>query len=224
MKRTLFPLSGFLVVILASAFVGLRAEDKPPTAFETLKQARKLLGDPVGKQVVSMESENAKLRPRLWWIRYYDEALFLKIRAVQIVGPEILQNVEPGNPFDGGDKRYIMPEKDLKVDSEKCIVFMEKAARENGIPLYSLNAKLFKPYPSETSPIWFFEWFDEKGDKLGKMKISATTGDILEIVGLKLKGKKYASISKRTVSQVVTETFSGGDEEESDSKAKEKKE
>lgn len=213
-------LSIFCAVMLGCTF--LHAEDKPLTAFETLKQARKLLGEPLGNQLLSMESENAKLRPRLWWIRYFDEKVFLKIRAIQMVGPEMLQNVIPGNFFDGGDKNYLVPQKDLKVDSEKCIAFIEKAAQENGIPLHSLNVKLFKPYPSETSPVWLFEWLNEKNDELGSMKISATTGDIIEIVGLKLKGKKYESISKRTFTQAVKDTF-GGDEDDKEAKGKEKK-
>ena len=182
--------------------------DKPLSAFETLKLARKQLGES-GKYLLKMESEHAKLRPRYWWIRFFDEKALLKTRAIQIIGPEIIQNVVPSNPFDGGNMEHAIQSDQLKYDSEKCISFIEKAAKENHIPLHSLKVRLEKPYPGESNPIWYFEWFDEKDHSLGEVDISATTGKVIEIIGLKIKDKKFQSVSKNTFSQNVEETFVG---------------
>ena len=187
----------------------LYADDKPPSAFKELQEARRQVGDHVGKSLLSMESDNAQLRPRYWWIRFYDEQNLFKLRAVHIIGPEITRNIEPSNPFDGGNADHIIPTESLKYDSEKCITFMEKAAKENKIPLYSINTRLEKPYPGESNPIWYFEWFDEKGNSLGKINISATTGRVTEIVGLKIKDKRFQSVSKKTFSEDVEGTFLG---------------
>jgi len=187
----------------------LRAEEKPPSAFETLKAAKKLLGEKVGDNVLQMKCENAMLRPRLWWIRYYDDSLFLKVRSVQMVGPEMTKNIAPGNLFDGGDSNYIMLKEQLKVDSEKCISFVEKAAKQSEIPLHSLNIRLEKPHGGETSPIWHFVWFDEAGRKLGSIDISAVTGKITAVENLKLKTKNIENVSTKSFPKNVEDTFLG---------------
>ena len=64
-----------LASLAASAFAA--PVDKPLTAFETLAAARKQLGDGVGSNLLEMSCENAKLRPRFWWIRFFDESVFL---------------------------------------------------------------------------------------------------------------------------------------------------
>ncbi len=200
-----------LLALLWVAFSvsGLYAEDKPPSAFEELKRAQKQVGERTGKRLLSMESQHAKLRPRYWWIRFFDEQAFLKVRAIHIIGPEIIRDIEPSNPFDGGNAEYIITTELLKCDSEKCIAFMEKAAKENKIPLYSLNVRLEKPYPGESNPIWYFEWFDEKENSLGEINISAATSRVTEIIGLKIKDKKFQKVSKKTFSQDVEDTFLG---------------
>jgi hypothetical protein len=195
---------GAILFTLPSACV---AAEKTMTAFEVLKEARRQLGNRSGKDVLSMESENGKLRPRYWWITFYDESLFLKKRVIQMIGPEMIQNIEPGNPFDGGNKKYVIDPESLKYDSDKCITFLERMAKDNGIPLHSINVRLEKPHPGETSPIWFFEFFNSKNEKLGKVSISASTGKVTEIIGLKIKEKRFAPVSKKTVSQTVGETF-----------------
>ncbi len=206
----------FLLAATLGAGILMAADDRPPTAFETLKTARKQLGDRIGANLLSMESDHAKLRPRFWWLRFYDDQLFLKLRAIMIIGPEIIRNVEPGNIFDGGDKRYIIEPDLLKVDSDKCIAFMEKAARENNIPLYSRDVRLEKPHTEETNPIWYFTWHDEKGGTLGKISISATTAKVIEIVGLRIKTPRFQSVARKTAGQEVEDTFLGigGDMEE----------
>lgn len=196
-------------IVLSLSFGVLHANDKPLTAFETLKRSNKLLGGDAANNLLSMESEHGHLRPRYWWIRYYDPTLFLKLRAIKMIGPEMNRNEIPGNPFDGGDKNFIIPPENLKYDSEKCIAFMEKAAKESNIPLHSLNARLDKPHPGESNPIWFFEWFDDQGKSLGSMSISAATGKVTEIVGLKIKATRFKSVSKKTFSENVSDTFLG---------------
>ncbi len=209
-----YPLYAFLIIILS--LNALHAADKPLTAFEVLKMVDKQLGDPVGKNLLRMEAEYAKLRPREWWIRYYDASLSLKVRAIRVIGSEINRNVEPGNIFDGGNVEYVIQPDQLKYDSEKCIAFMEKAARENNIPLHSLHMRLEKPFPGESNPIWHFEWLDAREDSLGKISVSATTGKVTEIVGLKIREKRFQGVSKTTFPQDVEETFLGigGDMEE----------
>ncbi len=187
---------------------GLQAADKPMTAYQVLAEARKQLGAS-GKHLLSMESEHAKLRPRYWWIKFYDESLFLKLRAVQMIGPEMLQNVRPGNPFDGGDVDHVIMPDQLKFDSDKCVAFMEKAAKDSGIPLHSLNVRLEKPFPGESNPIWFFEWLDQNDDKIGTINVSATTGKVTEIVGLKIRDPRFKNVSKKTFSENVEDTFVG---------------
>jgi len=202
-----FPLFASLAFVLGIGI--LQAEDKPLTALETLKAAKKLLGEPVGNNMLQIKSENGKLRPRYWWIRYYDPSLFLKLRSIQMVGPEMVKNIVPANPFDGGDSGFIIPTEQLKFDSEKAISFMEKAAKESGIPLHSLNIRLEKPHSGETNPIWYFEWFDEKRRKLGTINVSATTGKITEVVDLKIKTKNIESVSKKGFDKEVEGTFLG---------------
>src|SRR5438128_2016978 len=141
--------SFLLFLALMLGLQGLQASDKPMTALETLREARKQLGD-AGKNLLSMESEHARLRPRYWWIRFYDDSLFLKVRAIHMIGPDMIENVRPGNPLDGGDAELVIFQDLLKFDSEKCISFIEKAAKDSGIPLHSINIKLEKLYPGET--------------------------------------------------------------------------
>jgi hypothetical protein len=202
MKRAL------LLLFLSTSFFHLSASDRPLTAFETLKNARKQLGEN-GKYLLTMESDNAKLRPRFWWIRFYDESLWLKTRAVQMIGPEMVRNMIPGNPFDGGNVEHVIPIEQLKYDSEKCIVFIEKAAAQNHIPLHSLNVKLEKPHPGESNPIWFYEWFDDKDHSLGKLSISATTGKVIDIVDLKIKDERFEGVSRKGLKNDVEDTFLG---------------
>jgi len=198
----------FLAALLLSSATAFAAPaDKPLTAFETLSLARKQLGDAVGANFLSMRCENAKLRPRYWWIRFFDESLFLKVRAVQMIGPEMVRNVEPGNIFDGGDRRYVIRPEELKYDSEKCIRFIEKCARESGIPLHALNVLLEKPHEGEVSPIWTFDWYDEKDSRLGTMKISATTGKVVEIVDLKIRSPRYQDASRKSLGGNIEDTF-----------------
>jgi hypothetical protein len=202
-------LSAALIFLLSINF--LHAEkptDKPMTAFEVLKEAQHQLGKS-GKNLIGMQSEGAKLRPRYWWIRFYDESLTMKIRAVEMIGPEMLKNLVPTNPFDGGNEQFIIQPELLKCDSEKCIAFLEKACKESGIPLHSINVKLDKPHPGESNPIWYFELFDANNKKLGKMNISATTSKVTEIVGVKLKDKRFSSVSRNTPTQDIEETFVG---------------
>lgn len=197
-----------LAALLGSSVAAFAAPaDKPLTAFETLALARKQLGEAVGANFLSMRCENAKLRPRYWWIRFFDESLFLKVRAVQMIGPEMVRNVEPGNIFDGGDRRYVIRPEELKYDSEKCIRFIEKCARESGIPLHALNVLLEKPHEGEVSPIWTFEWYDEKDSHLGTMQISATTGKVVEIVDLKIRSPRFQEVSRKSLSGRVEDTF-----------------
>ncbi|MDD2710141.1 MAG: hypothetical protein PHV34_19330 [Verrucomicrobiae bacterium] len=212
-------LPSLLLAVFLTGSLLQAADDKPLSAIETLNKARKLVGDRLANSLLSMESEGAKLRPRYWWVRYFDDQVFLKIRSIQMIGPEMVQNIIPGNFFDGGDKHYIIRPEELKVDSEKCIAFIEKASAEGGIPLHSINVRLCKPHPGESNPVWYFQWYDENNKKLGKMEVSATTGNILEIDGLKLKGKKYKGVSHETFSQKVGGFFSG-DEEEKGAKKK----
>jgi hypothetical protein len=202
--RTIFYLLSFVVLSFS-----IQAADKPPTAFDVLKETQKQLGSKYSKALLSMESDGAKLRPRYWWIRFYDDSLWLKIRAVHMVGPDMIENVVPGNVFDGGNPEYIIQPDQLKYDSEKCITFIEKAAKENEIPLHALNIKLVKPHPGESNPIWTFEWLDEKDRNIGKLSISATTGRVTEIIGLKIKDKKLQGVSKKKLSENVEDTFLG---------------
>ncbi|MCC7518795.1 MAG: hypothetical protein IT578_06380 [Verrucomicrobiae bacterium] len=195
--------------VLSSLAAFAAPADKPLTAFETLALARKQLGEAVGTNLLSMRCENAKLRPRYWWIRFFDASLFLKVRAVQMIGPEMVRNVEPANIFDGGDQRFVIRREELKYDSEKCILFIERCARESGVPLHSLDILLEKPHEGETSPLWTFEWFDEKRDRLGTMKISATTGKIIEIVDLKIKSPRYQDATRKSLGENVEDTFLG---------------
>lgn len=204
-------------VFIALLFLvqGLMAADKPLSAFQTLDKAKKQLGDSkIG--LLQMETKYSKLQPRYWWIRFYDPSLFLKVRAVHMIGPEMIRNIEPGNPFDGGDEAYVIPRDSLKYDSDYCIKFMEKAAKENHIPLHSLNITLEKPHEGETNPVWTFEWLDENEGNLGTLKVSASTGRITEVVGLKIKARNIGGVSKTKFSEDVEETFLGigGDLEE----------
>jgi hypothetical protein len=204
-----FSLHAFIIFLFSISMVHAeKPGEKPMTAFEVLAEAKHQLGK-FGKEVLSMESENSHLRPRYWWIRFYDDSLFMKTRAVQMIGPEMMKNMEPGNPFDSGNREFVIQPDLLKYDSEKCIAFIEKAAKDSGIPLSSLNAKLEKPHPGESNPIWFFELFNAEGEKLGKINISATTGKVTEIIGLKLKDKRFDPVSKNTPSQDVESTFLG---------------
>lgn len=190
---------------------GAKPESKPLSAYKALKMAQKLLGEKNTSLVLSIESEYSKLQPRYWWIRFYDESLFFKVRAVQMIGPEMIRNIEPGNPFDGGNIHYAIPVKDLnpKYDSDRCIQWIERIAKENRVPLHSLKVRLEKPYPGESNPVWIFEWLDSKEDPLGTMTISAVTGKVLEVVGLKLKSKRFAGVSKKTGSQKIEDAFVG---------------
>ena len=203
-------MSRFLLLVLAfsSATAFGAPSDTPLTAFETLAAARKQLGN-AGSNLLSMSCENSKFRPRYWWIRFFDQSLFLNIRAVYMIGPEMVRNVEPGNIFDGGDQRFVIRPDELKYDSKKCLVFIEKCAKENGIPLHSLDILLEKPHEGETSPIWTFDWFDVKRSCLGKMKISATTGKVVEIVDLKIKAPRYKDVSRKSMAGSVEDTFTG---------------
>jgi hypothetical protein len=204
MKTTL----SFLLLLIFNLSLS-QAADKPLTAFEVLKHAEKQLGEKYSKKLVSMESQNAKLRPRYWWIRFYDDTVWLKVRAVQMIGPEMIRNIIPGNPFDGGNAEHLIDPDQLKYDSERCIAFIEKAAAQNQIPLHALNAKLEKPHPGESNPIWTFDWLDETDVSLGKISISATTGKVTEIIGLKIKDPRFQGVSKKTLSQGVGDTFMG---------------
>jgi hypothetical protein len=205
----------FLIVFLIQFSVrgvqGANAGSKPLSAYKSLKAAQKLLGEKNAQYVLSIESEYSKLQPRYWWIRFYDESLFFKIRSVQMIGPEMLRNIEPGNPFDGGNVNYAINAKDLnpKYDSDRCINWIEKVAKENKVPLHSLKIKLEKPYPGESNPVWNFDWLNDKEESLGIMKISAASGKVLEVVGLKLKSKRFSSVSKKTGGQEVEDTFVG---------------
>jgi hypothetical protein len=198
------------LLLLAAAFASATAfgasTDRPLTAFETLAAAKKQLGA-AGANLLSMRCENAKLRPRFWWIRFFDESLFLKIRAVYMIGPEMVRNVEPGNIFDGGDNRFVIHPEELKYDSEKCLLFVEKCAKDSNIPLHSLDVLLEKPHEGETSPLWTFDWFDVKRDRLGRMKVSATTGKVVEIVDLKIKSPRYSNVARKSASGSVQDTF-----------------
>ncbi len=198
-----------LVLVLSSATTFGASSETPLTAFETLAAARKQLGDPAGSNLLSMSCENTKFRPRYWWIRFFDESLFLDVRAVYMIGPEMIRNVEPGNIFDGGDQRYVIHPDELKYDSEKCLVFVEKCAKENGIPLHSLDILLEKPHEGETSPLWTFDWYDVKRNRLGHMKISAVTGKVVEIVDLKIKAPRYKDVSRKSMAGSVEDTFTG---------------
>jgi hypothetical protein len=200
----------FFALVLSLIFTlnGIAAEEKPISAFKTVEIAKKQLGK-FGTHLLEVECVNAKLRPRYWWIRFYDDSLFLKVRAVQMIGPEMIRNMEPANPFAGGNVDYIISPESLKYDSDRCIAFIERAAKENNIPLHSLNIRLKKPHPGESNPIWYFEWFDEKGDSLGKLNISATTGRVTEVVGLKIKDPKFGGVSRKKVGEEIEETFLG---------------
>jgi hypothetical protein len=202
--RTLLNLIAFTV--LAS---GITAAEKPMTAFEVLKETQKQLGPKYAKTFLSMESDGAKVRPRYWWVRFYDDSLWLKIRAVHMVGPDMIENKVPANILDGGNKELIIQQEQLKYDSEKCIAFIEKAAKENGIALHALNIKLVKPHPGESNQIWTFEWLDENDRNIGKLSISATTGRVTEIVGLKIKDPRLQGVSKKKLSENVEDTFLG---------------
>ncbi len=207
-------MKSFLCALLAVtfSFASLHAAEKSSekhlTAFKTLEIAQKQLGES-GHQLLQMESKYAKLKPLFWWIRFYDPKLFLKVRAVHMIGSEMVQNIEPGNPFDGGDEEFVIERDLLKYDSDKCIKFMERAAKENNIPLFSMNILLEKPHPGESNPIWTFEWFDEQNRSLGIIRVSATTGRVTEIIGLKIKTHKLEGVAKKTMSQDVEDTFLG---------------
>jgi len=198
-----------LVLALGFCLGGLYAADKPPTAFEVLKEARKKLGEPVSKNLLRMESEYARLRPRHWWVRFYDADVTLKVRALYMIGSEMNRNITPGNIFDGGNAEFIINPEQLKYDSEKCIAFIQKACKDSNIPLQSLHVRLEKPHPGESNPIWYFELLDAQEEALGRLSISATTGRVTEIVGLKLKDTRFKPVSKSTLSQDVEETFIG---------------
>lgn len=195
-----------LALSSATAFAAPAAE-KVPTAFETLAVARKQLGDAVGSNLLSMRSDHSKLRPRFWWIRFFDQSVFLKVRAVYMIGPEMVRNVEPGNIFDGGDSRYVIRTDELKYDSDKCILFLEKCAKDSGIPLHSLDICLEKPHEGETSPVWTFDWYDSNRAHLGMMKVSATTGKVVEIVDLKIKSPRFGGVARRSAAGSVEDTF-----------------
>lgn len=207
MKRFLSLIFTFLFSISAGSIYAQKSE-KQLTAFEVLKHAQRQLGR-FGKDLLSMETENSKLQPRYWWIRFFDESLVFKIRAVQMIGPEMMKNLEPGNPFDGGNRDFIISPDLLKCDSDKCINFIEKAAKASDIPLHSLNIKLDKPHPGESNPIWHFELRDLNNKSLGTISISATTSKVTEIVGLNLKDKRFSGVSKKTATQSIEETFLG---------------
>ena len=203
-----FPLCLFILFIFAINQLHA-SEEKILTAFETLQIAQKQLGERSGKHLLRIETENAKLKPRFWWIRFYDDSLFFKARVVQMIGPEMMKNVEPANPFDGGNVEYVISPDQLKYDSDKVINFIERAAKENKIPLHSINLRLEKPHPGESNPIWYSEWFSENRKSLGKLNVSATTGKVTEVIGLKIKDPRFAGVSKKSFPENVEDTFLG---------------
>jgi hypothetical protein len=120
------------------------AADKPPTAFQLIKEGNRFVGEQSKDKVLAIYSDKslAGLTPGIWYVDYYDPDAKSKIVEVKFGAGLKLGVKRPWKPFGGsGSESRALDLKKLKADSDLAI----------GI---ATSQQLLKPLTLKATQLW----------------------------------------------------------------------
>lgn len=187
-KRIVFGVSFFAYLAAASSGFAL-------TAFEARQIAEKMLSDQArGKLIKVVGPASAGVAPESWRFIYYDPFGNQNGRLVVVTGKAVTETRDGYVELDqvrlaAYKEDEIIPAGELKIDSDKALAAVQKAALLQSIKLSSVKYEL-KKGGGNVVPVWTLTLYaDVRGDnkEIGTAKLSAETGQIFD---LKIDNKK----------------------------------
>lgn len=181
-KKSLLALSSLALLLMASS--GLAA-----TAFEARQIAEKMLSDQArGKLVKVVAQKGESVTPDSWRFIFYDPFASQNGRLIVITGKAVTEIRDGYVEIDqvrlaAYKEDEIIPNNELKIDSDKALAIVQKAALMQSIKLSTVQYEL-KKSKGNVAPVWTLTLYaDVKGasTEIGTAKLSAETGQIFDL-------------------------------------------
>lgn len=174
-------------IICSCAFLNLStlAEDDPQ-ALELVKEGNRYVGEQAKDKVVQVRSEKSigSLKPKVWYVVYYDPTATFKSVEVKFGGGKMMEVKRPFRVIETVlDKDTVLDLEKVKVNSDKAISIATKEPILEGLTIKSVSARLQN---SGGGPIWIIKLWAQKlrntrdDADIGEIKISVDEGKVLQ--------------------------------------------
>lgn len=182
MKKIVLALS--CVTLLATAATGFAA-----TAFEARQIAEKMLSDQArGKLIKVVAPKGESVTPDSWRFIFYDPFGNQNGRLVVVSGKAVTEIRDGYIELDevrlaAYKEDEIMPNSELKIDSDKALAFVQKAALMQTVKLSAVQYEL-KKNKGNVVPVWNLTLYADvkgKSTEIGTAKLSAENGQIFDL-------------------------------------------
>lgn len=196
MKKLLLTLSSLAFLITATSGVAA-------TAFEARQIAEKMLSDQArGKLIKAVAQKGESVTPDSWRFIFFDPFASQNGRLIVVTGKAVTEIRDGYVELDevrlaAYKEEEIIPNAALKIDSDKALALVQKAALMQSVKLSAVQYEL-KKGKGDVAPVWSLVLYaDVKGEskEIGTAKLSAETGQIfdLKIDNQKIDGEKTSN-------------------------------
>lgn len=175
------------VPFLCTAFVPqVTAAEDEPSALALVKEGNRYVGEQAKDKVVQLRSEKSvgSLKPRVWYVVYYDPTATFKAVEVKFGGGKMMDVKRPFRVLETVmDKDTVIDLEKVKIDSDKAISIATKEPILEDLKVKAASARLQN---TAGGPTWIVRLWAQKLRKthedadIGEIRISADEGKVLQ--------------------------------------------
>lgn len=182
MKKSLLAFATLSLVLMATSAYAA-------TAFEARQIAEKMLSDQArGKLIKAVAQKGESVTPDSWRFIFFDPFGSQNGRLIVVTGKAVTEIRDGYIELDevrlaAYKEEEIIPNGALKIDSDKALALVQKAALMQTVKLSAVQYEL-KKGKGDVAPVWNLTLYaDVKGEskEFGTAKLSAETGQIFDL-------------------------------------------
>jgi hypothetical protein len=167
-----------IILVLLCACGGARLR-----AAETALSALKVLPKEAAANVVAIHAFEGKPLPERWHIMTYDEAAENGVHEYVVADGEIIASRSVSQFAEELKADDVVGGEAVKFDADKAAKLAEKYTQANKVKAAFYNYELKRDGP-RAAPLWHIGCFDENGESLGTVVVSASKGTVVAHDGL----------------------------------------
>lgn len=155
-------------------------------AAETALSALKVLPKEAAANVVTIHAFEGKPLPERWHIMTFDEKAENGVHEYVVADGEIIASRSVSQFAEELKADDVVGGEAVKIDTDKAAKLAEKYTQANKVKAAFFNYELKRDGP-RAAPLWHIGCFDENGESLGTVVVSATKGTVVAHDGLPIQ-------------------------------------
>jgi hypothetical protein len=172
-------------------------------AVETALSALKVLPREAAANVVTIHAFEGKPLPDRWHIMTYDADAQNGVHEYVVADGEIIASRNVSQFAEELKAEDVVGAEAVKFDADKAMKLAEKYTQANKVKAAFYNYELKRDGP-RAAPLWHIGCFDENGESLGTVVVSASKGSVVAHDGLPIQPGADKPDTKLTDRRVET--------------------